>query len=76
MTTYCCLHFVLQLLLAYNDRCDASTCDPHVLLLRPHFVLQLLRMYDDSREEMVACTFVPATSFACESSEPELLPQD
>ncbi|PSC70030.1 Glycosyltransferase LARGE2 [Micractinium conductrix] len=37
---------------------------------------ELLRMYDDSREEMVACTFVPATSFACESSEPELLPQD
>ena len=30
MTIYCCLHFALQLLLAYNNRCDAPTYNPRV----------------------------------------------
>lgn len=33
--------------------------------------LQLKKLYADSREDMAASTFVPATSFNCDSREPE-----
>ncbi|PSC70016.1 Glycosyltransferase LARGE1 isoform A [Micractinium conductrix] len=36
---------------------------------------KLLQLYSACRAEMVACTFVPATSFACASGNPEVLLQ-
>ena len=34
-------------------------------------IAQLKRLYADSREDMASSTFVPATSFPCETREPE-----
>ena len=37
----------------------------------PSSPLQLKKLYADSREDMEASRFVPATAFNCESREPE-----
>lgn len=35
------------------------------------WLLQLVKLYAEAREEMEGGTFVPATAFRCQSTEPE-----